>query len=52
MKELVKYRINKSKETLKDAKLLFDKGSLFSSVNRLYYSAFAEADAASLTQAL
>lgn len=40
MKKLVRYRINKSKETLKDAKLLFDKGSLFSSVNRLYYSLF------------
>jgi len=40
MKELIRYRLNKSKETLKDSKILFDQGSLFSAVNRLYYSVF------------
>ena len=40
MKELIAYRLNKSKETLKDAKILFEAGSLFSSVNRLYYAMF------------
>jgi uncharacterized protein (UPF0332 family) len=40
MKELIRYRLNKSKETLRDSKILFDKGSLFSAVNRLYYSIF------------
>ena len=40
MRELMEYRLNKSKITLKDANLLYTKGSLFSAVNRLYYSMF------------
>jgi uncharacterized protein (UPF0332 family) len=40
MKELIAYRLNKAKETLKDAKILFEAGSLFSAVNRLYYAMF------------
>jgi uncharacterized protein (UPF0332 family) len=38
--ENIKYRINRAKETYKDAVFLFERGSLNSSINRLYYSAF------------
>lgn len=40
MQVLIKYRLNKAKETMKDAKLLFEKGSMFSAVNRIYYAMF------------
>ncbi len=36
----IKYRIQRAKETYQDAIYLFEKGSLNSSINRLYYSAF------------
>ena len=36
----IKYRIQRAKETYQDAIFLFEKGSLNSSINRLYYSAF------------
>ena len=36
----IKYRIQRAKETYQDAIFLFEKGSLNSCVNRLYYSAF------------
>lgn len=38
--ENIKYRIQRAKETYQDAIFLFEKGSLNSSINRLYYSAF------------
>lgn len=38
--ENIKYRINRAKETYEDAVFLFERGSLNSSINRLYYSAF------------
>lgn len=38
--ENIKYRIKRARETLKDAELLFNIGSLNSSINRLYYAAF------------
>ena len=38
--ENIKYRISRAKETYKDAVFLFEKGSLNSSINRLYYAAF------------
>ncbi len=40
MHELVRYRILRAKETLEDAKLLADKGSWNSSINRLYYAMY------------
>ena len=38
--DLINYRREKAKETLTDAKLMFDQVSLFSTVNRIYYSVF------------
>jgi len=38
--DLIKYRLEKSKETLQDAKVLFEKASLASTVNRIYYAMF------------
>jgi len=37
---LIKYRLEKSKETLQDAKVLLEKASLTSAVNRMYYAMF------------
>ena len=39
-KENIRYRIKRAKETYEDAIFLFEKGSLNSSINRLYYSVF------------
>ncbi len=39
-KENIKYRIKRARETYEDAVYLFEKGSLNSSINRLYYAAF------------
>jgi uncharacterized protein (UPF0332 family) len=38
--ENIKYRIRRARETLNDAELLFDNGSINSCINRLYYAAF------------
>jgi len=38
--DLIKYRLEKSKETLQDARVLFEKASLSSAVNRIYYAMF------------
>lgn len=38
--ENIHYRLSRSKETYHDAIFLFEKGSLNSSINRLYYAAF------------
>ena len=38
--ENIKYRIKRARETYQDAIYLFERGSINSSVNRLYYSAF------------
>lgn len=38
--ENIIYRINRARETYQDALFLFEKGSINSSVNRLYYAAF------------
>jgi uncharacterized protein len=39
-KENIKYRIKRTRETYQDAVYLLEKGSMNSSMNRLYYSAF------------
>lgn len=49
---VVDYRRNRAKETLEDAKRLFDAGSLFSAVNRIYYAMFYEVTALLLTKNL
>ena len=38
--EHIHYRIKRARETYKDAQMLFEMGSINSSVNRLFYSAF------------
>jgi uncharacterized protein (UPF0332 family) len=38
--ELIKYRIDRAKDTYDDALILFDKGKWNSTINRLYYSAY------------
>lgn len=49
---LIKYRLERAKETLKDAEDLFRKGSLFSTVNRIYYAMFYGVNALLLTRGL
>ncbi len=39
-KDLIKYRIERAKETFEDAKLLAEKHRWNSAINRLYYAAF------------
>ena len=39
-KQNIRYRIERARETYNDAIYLFEKGSLNSSMNRLYYAAF------------
>ena len=38
--DLIRYRQEKSRETLEDAHILFRAGRLFSALNRIYYSLF------------
>lgn len=51
-KELINYRRNRAKDTLNDAKVMFNKVSLFTTVNRIYYSIFYEVIAILLTKGL
>ena len=50
--EYIRYRNQSSKETLKDARLLLENGSLRSAVNRLYYACFYAVSALLLTDDL
>jgi len=50
--ELIRYRREKSRETLEDAHILFRAGRLFSALNRLYYALFYEVMALLLTKDL
>lgn len=38
--ELIKYRLKKSGETLNDAKIMLERASLSSTLNRIYYAMF------------
>jgi uncharacterized protein (UPF0332 family) len=38
--ENIQYRLNRANETYQDAVFLFERGSLNSSINRLYYAVF------------
>jgi uncharacterized protein (UPF0332 family) len=49
---LVNFRIERAKDTLRDAKVMFEKASLFSTVNRIYYSIFYGVIALLLTKGL
>lgn len=48
--ELIDYRRKRAKDTLEDAKTMFGKTTLFSTVNRIYYSIFYEVTALLLTK--
>jgi uncharacterized protein (UPF0332 family) len=50
--DLIRYRQEKSRETLEDAHILFRAGRLFSALNRIYYSLFYEVMALLLTKDL
>jgi uncharacterized protein (UPF0332 family) len=50
--DLIRYRLEKSRETLEDAHLLFQAGRLFSTLNRIYYALFYEVMALLLTRDL
>jgi uncharacterized protein (UPF0332 family) len=50
--DLILYRRQKSRETLEDAHILFQKGRLFSALNRIYYALFYEVMALLLTNDL
>jgi len=50
--ELIDFRRERAKETLRDAKVMFEKASLFSTVNRIYYSIFYGVIALLLTEGL
>jgi len=43
--EIIKYRRERAKETLEDAKILFENKRLRSTVNRIYYALFYEVTA-------
>ncbi|MEW6203271.1 MAG: HEPN domain-containing protein [bacterium] len=50
--ELIRYRLERAKESLKDAEILFSENRLRSTVNRLYYSLFYAAVALLETKGL
>ena len=50
--DLIRYRREKSRETLEDAHILFRAGRLFSALNRIYYALFYEVMALLLTKDL
>ncbi len=50
--ELAKYRLEKSKRTLDDAKLFFESASLESTINRIYYASFYAVNALLITHGL
>ena len=52
LKTLVSYRIEKAKNTMTDAKLLFDAGSYNATINRIYYACFYAVLALLLTKKL
>jgi uncharacterized protein len=49
---LIQYRMERAVETFEDAKLLLHSGSLFSTVNRIYYALFYAVSALLLTKEL
>ena len=51
-KDLINYKLMRSKETLDDAKILFENGKLFSTVNRIYYTMFYIVNGLLLTKGL
>jgi len=50
--ELVRYRIARAKESLEEARLLFDSGHLHTAANRIYYACFYAVSALLFTDGL
>jgi len=50
--DLAKYRLERARDTLLDAKKSFTNGTLFSTVNRIYYSMFYAVNALLITKGL
>ncbi len=50
--DIIQYRMERARESLEDAKFLFDRGSLNSAVNRIYYAVFYEISALLLIKEL
>ncbi|NVM01277.1 MAG: HEPN domain-containing protein [Candidatus Helarchaeota archaeon] len=51
-KTIIKYRLERAEETIKDAESLLNEGSLFSAVNRIYYAMFYSINALLLLKGL
>lgn len=51
-KAIIKYRLERARESLRDATKLFNEGSLHSTVNRIYYAMFYSVNALLLTKNL
>lgn len=51
-KEIINYRRKRAKESLEEAKIMFENVKLFATVNRIYYAIFYEAVALLLTKGL
>lgn len=49
-KDVIKYRRERARETLEEAKIVFKNKKLFATVNRIYYSIFYEVSAFLLTK--
>jgi len=49
---LINYRLERARESLEEAKLLFDRGHINTYVNRLYYACFYAVSALLLTRGL
>jgi hypothetical protein len=49
---LINYRLERARESLEEAKLLFDRGHINTYVNRLYYACFYAVSALLLTKGL
>jgi uncharacterized protein (UPF0332 family) len=50
--ELIRYRLNRAKETLEEAQVMFDSGHFYGAANRIYYACFYAVVALLLTKNL
>ena len=51
-RDVINYRRERAKETIDEAKLLFENDKLFATVNRIYYAVFYEVNALLLIKSL
>lgn len=51
-KTLIRYRLERARETLESAKILFENSKLYSAVNRIYYAMFYSVNALLLSKNL